>query len=258
MPADERLFDLDEVPEVPLFREPRRARGAQVMDARLDNDYPPEWSKCTTCRGTGQETTVQQHEVAGGALSPKLLIPTGNSCPDCLGMGSVKARVRLEAGHRCVRCKHPFMTKGDAKMLGVEPSPGHWSPCDEKCRHGAPIRWRSKGQETWQEIPREPATVAEFLGANCEVEAEWRIGTVHHADGDKANLAWWNLWALCQVDHLHIQNKVVLERVYPYEHSDWAKPYIAGYYAKVYLGLDLTREEVTGRLDELLDLERQA
>jgi len=32
------------------------------------------------------------------------------------------------------------MPKGDAKMLGVEPSGGHWSACDEQCVHAGPIR----------------------------------------------------------------------------------------------------------------------
>jgi hypothetical protein len=37
-----------------------------------------------------------------------------------------------------------------------------------------------------------------------------------------------------------------MERVWPWEHSDWFKPYVAGYYAWTYLGEDLTREEVDG------------
>ena len=47
-------------------------------------------------------------------------------------------------------------------------------------------------------------------------------------------------------------------RVWPWEHSDWFKPYVAGYYAFAYLGEDLTRAEVEARLDELLALERIA
>jgi hypothetical protein len=87
------------------------------------------------------------------------------------------------------------------------------------------------------------------------MHAAWRILTVHHLDGDKANLAWWNLATLCQRCHLEIQAKVVMERVYPHEHSEWFKPHAAGYYAKVYLGEDVTLEEATARLDELLALE---
>jgi hypothetical protein len=49
-----------------------------------------------------------------------------------------------------------------------------------------------------------------------------------------------------------------MARVWPWEHSDWFKPYVAGYYAAVYLGEELTREQVDARLDELLALERVA
>jgi hypothetical protein len=96
------------------------------------------------------------------------------------------------------------------------------------------------------------------LLAVTKVEAEWRILTVHHLDGDKANLAWWNLAALCQRCHLEIQAKVVLERVYPHEHSTWFQPHAAGWYAHAYLGETLTKEESMARLDELLSLEKVA
>jgi hypothetical protein len=88
------------------------------------------------------------------------------------------------------------------------------------------------------------------------VEAAWRVLTVHHLDGDKANCRWWNLAALCQRCHLEIQAKVVMERVWPHEHSEWFKPLVAGYYGWVYNGEDLTRAEVEARLEELLALER--
>lgn len=42
------------------------------------------------------------------------------------------------------------------------------------------------------------------------------------------------------------------------EHSDWFKPYAAGFYAKKYEGRDITREEAAARLDELLRYERIA
>jgi len=45
---------------------------------------------------------------------------------------------------------------------------------------------------------------------------------------------------------------------YMFEHDDWFKPYAAGYYARKYLGEDLSREEVESRLEELLALERVA
>ena len=40
-----------------------------------------------------------------------------------------------------------------------------------------------------------------------------------------------------------------------FDHTDWAKPYAAGFYAKKYLGVLLTREQTIARFDELLALE---
>lgn len=102
---------------------------------------------------------------------------------------------------------------------------GKWSPCDELCNHDRQVR-------------------------------SWRILTVHHLDGNKANCRWWNLVALCQRCHLQIQGRVRMERVWPWEHSEWFRPYVAGFYAWMYLGEDLTRDQVDARLDELLALER--
>lgn len=106
----------------------------------------------------------------------------------------------------------------------------------------------------------------------CKAEAGWRcircghpndlpsghVLSVHHADGNKANCAWWNLLALCQRCHLRFQGRVNPETPYFLEHSEWYKPYVAGFYAMKYLKLDLTREEVTARQEELLALERAA
>jgi hypothetical protein len=75
--------------------------------------------------------------------------------------------------------------------------------------------------------------------------------TVHHLDNDKSNLAWWNLVALCQRCHLQIQGKVVLERTYMLEHTEWIKPYVAGYYAAS-AGLPCDRDTVEARLNEYL------
>jgi 5-methylcytosine-specific restriction endonuclease McrA len=79
--------------------------------------------------------------------------------------------------------------------------------------------------------------------------------TVHHFDGNKANDAWWNLMALCQRCHLKVQGKVDPEIPYFLEHSEWAKPYIAGFYAHKYEGRMITREEAVARMDELLAYE---
>lgn len=80
----------------------------------------------------------------------------------------------------------------------------------------------------------------------------WYILTVHHLDGDKGNCRWWNLAALCQRCHLAIQGKVKMPQTYLYPHSEWFRPYVAGYYAFALLGEDLSRAEVDARLPELL------
>lgn len=136
---------------------------------------------------------------------------------------TIKHEVRRLAGNRCVRCGHPYV-KGS----------GEWSACDDGCSHGGPDR---------------------MTGDLSVREAQWRILTVHHLDGNKANCRWWNLAALCQRCHLTIQGRVRMERVYPWPHSDWFKPYVAGFYAFSYLGEDLDRASVDARLDELLSLE---
>ncbi len=83
--------------------------------------------------------------------------------------------------------------------------------------------------------------------------------TVHHLDMDKANCSWWNLVALCQRCHLNVQGRVVMERPYIFEHAEWFKPYVAGYYAATYLNHpEISRDEVVWRLEELLGLGRVA
>lgn len=82
-----------------------------------------------------------------------------------------------------------------------------------------------------------------------------RILTTHHFDGDKSNDAWYNLLPLCQVCHLQIQGKVDPEQPWFLPHSDWLKPYVAGFYANKYEGRNITRDEAVARMDELLSYE---
>jgi len=77
--------------------------------------------------------------------------------------------------------------------------------------------------------------------------------TVHHLDGNKANCEWWNLAALCQRCHLCIQGKVVMNRVWMFEHSEWFKPYVAGYYADR-LEMNTDREFVTANYLKIINL----
>lgn len=146
---------------------------------------------------------------------------------------TIKHDVREQAGHRCVRCKHPYRT-GQHPMELVNGVMESWSPCDEQCSHPGPLRMN-----------------------NGNVEAKARILTVHHLDEVKLNCRWWNLAALCQRCHLTIQGRVKLHRPYFLEHSEWFKPYAAGFYASSILAEELTRKEVTTRLEELLSLARK-
>lgn len=90
------------------------------------------------------------------------------------------------------------------------------------------------------------------------IVAEWRILTCHHLDGNKANCHWANLLPLCQRCHLTVQGNVNPETPWFLEHSTWFKPYAAAFYAKKYEGREITREEATARLEELLARERLA
>ena len=105
------------------------------------------------------------------------------------------------------------------------------------------------------------------IAQQCKADAGWkcvRCGhphdpttghtlTVHHIDGNKANCQWFNLASLCQRCHLHIQAKVIIEQPYLFEHSDWFKPYVAGYYANQH-GLPTNRDFVMANLDYLLHI----
>lgn len=191
--------------------------------------YPLPWHRCPDCN------------------------PGDSGCGTCEDGKSIKGLVRSLAGGRCLRCKHPYIVDG-----GHYGPRGEWSPCDELCEHVGPIRWQpidraGLGDKCGWNIDPDALVLPDL--ARWQVEAQWRILTVHHLTGEKADCRWWNLVPLCQRDHLEIQGRVRMEQVYPHEHSDWFKPYAAGYYAHAYLGEDLTREETEARLDELLALE---
>jgi 5-methylcytosine-specific restriction endonuclease McrA len=205
----------------------------------------------------------------------------------------IKHQVRAQAGHRCVRCGHPFIvgtsgvmegphaaSKAFAAGLGfsqdaldlvlmdldletpleqamIERSRRiNWSACDEHCTHDGPVRVQGEFGD-WSG-PLYGVDIAVELDGGFNVEAAWRILTTHHLDGNKANCRWWNLAALCQRCHLKIQRKVDMAQIWPTEHSDWFKVYAAGYYAHCYLGEDLDRDETEARMGELLELERVA
>lgn len=117
---------------------------------------------------------------------------------------------------------------------------------------------RSHGEypADWHEIANR---VKDAAGRKCircghgHCVATGHVLTVHHLDMNPANCEWWNLAALCQRCHLNIQARVDMERVFFFEHSEWFKPYAAGFYA-FRNGLPHDRESVVARLDEYLAL----
>ena len=110
----------------------------------------------------------------------------------------------------------------------------------------------------WDEIADQAKDEADWKCVRCDHPHDPAAGytlTVHHLDLNKSNCAWWNLLALCQRCHLQIQNKVVMERRWMFEHSEWFKPYVAGFYAHKH-GLPETKEYVLDHLAALLQLEK--
>lgn len=135
----------------------------------------------------------------------------------------ISNEVKAEACYRCVRCHHPFGAYG-----GV-------SVCDGRCD-------ASKGFH-----------VARGLVSPYHIELLDGINYgVHHFDGDKSNCRWWNLMPLCNSCHLTIQATVIPERPWLFEHSEWAKPYIAGFYSWYYGAGELPRGAVEAELDRWL------
>lgn len=168
--------------------------------------------------------------------------------------GQQKRReARERAGHRCLRCGHPYNTGKHGK--------GEWTPCDNGCTHAGEIAVTfgdgSKSIFTTSLTVKFMLSPSYRGGPVAHVEAHWRILTVHHFDGDKQNDVWWNLLSLCQRCHLEIQAKVDPHQPFMFEHSNWLKPYVAGFYAWKYEGKMVTREEAEKRLDQLLAYERR-
>jgi hypothetical protein len=187
--------------------------------------YPFAWHR---------ETAVNPE---GVRLPPNLLAPEDAELPRS---PAIKDYIRELARHRCLRCGHPF---------AVGETPGEWSPCDEECRHAGPVRvWFQTPGIGWQHFP----DAGGFDPRRTRVEANWRVLTVHHLNEDKPDCRWWNLAALCQRCHLRMQRAVVMGRPYHYEHSEWFRPFAAGFYAWKYEGRDVSRAEAEERMPELL------
>lgn len=250
--------------------------------------YPRVWHRgiaFDTYEGTGEAAAIALY-VPDSEVGVKDLVraEAGNRCIRCLH----PYRQGEFAWEDPEKMSGPRPGLPDEVLAGMMPyaqkvDPGagangravHWSPCDAFCRHGAPVRVLRNQSEpgpgdapgwaySWPTMAREALNVDDTHNAGAlvvdgkTVEAAWRILTVHHLNGRKHDLRWWNLVSLCQRCHLLIQKTVILERVWPWEHDEWFKPYAAGWYAYSYLGEHLTRDETLVRLDELLALERMA
>lgn len=91
--------------------------------------YPPEW-----------------HDIPGVMLP---LDEYGLTRPF-----GIKHLVHADAGHRCVRCLHPYRNG--------EHGTGEWSPCDDRCIHSGPMRvWcRTGAGEDWEPFDPTPGRAA--------------------------------------------------------------------------------------------------
>lgn len=117
-----------------------------------------------------------------------------------------------------------------------------------------PRRSKADYPPDWPQIAAEVKADAGNACIRCEHPHDPPAGytlTVHHLDLNPANNRWWNLAALCQRCHLRIQAKVVMNRPWLFEHSDWFKPYVAGYYA-FHAGLPDDKAHVLEHVDELI------
>ena len=125
------------------------------------------------------------------------------------------------------------------------------------------MKLQIKGQysDDWAAIAKAVKDAARWRCIRCNHDHDPGRGfclTVHHFDGDKSNNRWWNLMALCQRCHLSVHSRVNPEHPWIFEHSEWIKPYVAGFYAWKYFHLDLTRAQVAANMDEFLSAERMA
>lgn len=70
------------------------------------------------------------------------------------GEPAIKDSVRELAGHRCIRCGHPYR-KG-------EHGNGEWSPCDLGCDHAGPFRGWAGGRVAWVDAEAASRQRAQF------------------------------------------------------------------------------------------------
>jgi 5-methylcytosine-specific restriction endonuclease McrA len=82
------------------------------------------------------------------------------------------------------------------------------------------MKFQGEYPPEWPEVSELVKKAAGYKCERCKSPSvPGKILTVHHLDGDKGNLELWNLAALCQACHLHIQGKVFLPQFFMFEHS---------------------------------------
>lgn len=116
---------------------------------------------------------------------------------------------------------------------------------------------KSQGEypRNWDRIAKRVKKEVDWRCVRCKRCHDPESGyclTVHHLDMDPANNKWWNLAALCQRCHLTIQSKVIMEQYWMFEHSEWFKPYVAGYYANQ-LNMNDDKKYVIENIEFILD-----
>jgi hypothetical protein len=85
----------------------------------------------------------------------------------------------------------------------------------------------------WAQISQAVKDAAGWKCVRCGHPHDPSVGRmlgVHHLDMTPSNCAWWNLVSTCQVCHLVIQAKVIMERNWMFDHTPWFQPYAAAYY----------------------------
>lgn len=152
----------------------------------------------------------------------------------------IAKETKEDAGWRCVRCGHPHE------------SPKERIQCNLQCDLSKHIETQKMYYKIDSSSPRERNKAYSFFNLDYWPHQRQRVLTVHHLDNNKSNCEWWNLTALCQVCHLQIQAKVIMERPFMFDHSHWFRPYVAGYYANE-LGQDTSKGYVYMNIEALLE-----
>lgn len=113
---------------------------------------------------------------------------------------------------------------------------------------------RGEYPPNWKEIAKQVKDAAGWRCVRCDHPHDVKAGyclMVHHLDANKSNCEWWNLTALCQRCHLQIQSRVIMHRPWMLPHTEWFKPYVAGFYASAN-GLPTERDYGMANIDTLI------